>query len=60
MLCLALNKQGGEGLTAPFDEDDEMLLGSLLRLAALAVENHQLGEQYGALMKKVRSASKGA
>jgi len=40
-----------------FGEDDERLLETTLKLAALAIENVQLAEQYANLMKQYRDAN---
>ena len=50
-----LNKHGDEeGNPQTFDEDDERLLATTLKLAALAIENQQLSDQYLALLKQFR------
>ena len=48
-----LNKVGSEG--AHFDGDDEEILGSVLKLAALAIENNQLCRDYLLLVKQMEA-----
>ena len=50
-VCQLLNKVGTDG--AHFDGDDEEILGSVLKLAALAIENNQLCRDYLLLVKQM-------
>ena len=52
-VCQLLNKVGSEG--AHFDGDDEEILGSVLKLAALAIENNQLCRDYLLLVKQMEA-----
>ena len=54
-----INKLDDEvGGPQAFDEDDERLLHTTLKLAALAIENVQLADQYAGLMRQYREARK--
>jgi hypothetical protein len=53
-VCQLLNKVGTDG--AHFDGDDEEILGSVLKLAALAIENNQLCRDYLLLVKQMEGS----
>ena len=55
-VCQLLNKVGSDA-GAHFDGDDEEILGSVLKLAALAIENNQLCRDYLLLVKQMEDST---